>query len=238
MGQPPGPGRGPLRQAFGGERAHGGDAEPDRRIGGRQGSLQVGRVERRQPETHALGPIALRVDPEDDAETGVGLAEAANAGKGGRSGERDGGQQAAPWEDDRDAVRRPRQLRGKVLDRGADVEQVARAGPEGAPRRLAQCGGVRVDADEQTLRRFPGHDARKPSVAGAEVDRHPAPEGGQVVPDLLIGAFETLAANEVHGSSIARGGRGEEDGAGEESEASFSSGAHAASRGTSRAARC
>ena len=73
------------------------------------------------------------------------------------------------------------------------------------PERCAQRRGVGVHADEQPLGRLPGQDVGEASVAGAEIDGDPAPEGGQEVRELLIGALEPLAANQVHGAQYRTG---------------------------------
>jgi hypothetical protein len=59
--------------------------------------------------------------------------------------------------------------------------------------------GVGVHPDEEAVGRLPGEGVGEASVARAQIDGDPAPEGGQEVRELLIRALEPLAANQVHG---------------------------------------
>jgi hypothetical protein len=67
-------------------------------------------------------------------------------------------------------------------------------------------GRARVQADEEPIGGLARENVGQAPVAGAEIDRHPAPEAGQDFPCLLVGAFEAFAAHDVHAASIARDG--------------------------------
>ena len=69
----------------------------------------------------------------------------------------------------------------------------------GPARKPAESCRVRIDADEEPIGRLPGQHVRQAAVARSEVDRDPAPEAAELVSESVIGAFETLAAYDIHG---------------------------------------
>jgi hypothetical protein len=89
-------------------------------------------------------------------------------------------------------------LRGERLDRRARVDEVRQTLTLGAPRALAQAGGIRVQSDEQPLRVTARPGERQASVARAQVDRDAARVPDQQVSESVVGALEALAANDVH----------------------------------------
>lgn len=201
VGQPTSPGRGPVRQLVGVQPPQGRHAECGGGVHACDEALAL--VQGRDAESGPLRVIPGRVDRDHNLERGAGGAQGAHALQevGRRADHR--GEKAAPGKDDRELVGHAGQLGRQLLDRGAYVHHVVELGAQRAARVLAQAGGVGVDADEQTVGCFAGADVGQPSVAATEVDRDPTPVSSQQLSESLIGAFETLAAYEIHGSRIA-----------------------------------
>jgi len=160
------------------------------------------RARRRDPEPGQLGAVTARIAAEDDRDRRARPADAPYRREVGRGRKDDGRQEAAPREDDRDAVRDPGELGRQARDRGADEDGVAQALAPGSPGELAQAAGVRVDADEEPRRVLASPKPGQSTVPRAQIDRDPAPilrTSGSV-----IGALEALAADEVHSDSCSR----------------------------------
>ena len=169
----------------------------------------MGLVEQREAKTLALVPVALGIDGEDEGEGCSRLAERVDSPEDLDRWPGDSGQQAAPGEDDRDAISDAGQLGRQALDGSPHEDEVGEAVAVGPTREVTEPCLVRVDADEEAIGPLPGEGIRQSAVARPEVDRDAAPEGGELVSESVIGAFETLASYDIHGQpsrvSIARG---------------------------------
>jgi hypothetical protein len=192
------PGRRPLPQRTRREDADADPIESRGGVTGDEGSLDVGSVERRKAQASHLRAVTIWIDGEHHRHQCAGGAEAPDAGKELWNRARAGGEQASPGQDHGDALSDPGQFGRQRLDGRPDVEEVGKPQSLGAAGCLAHAGGDRVHADEQAVGRPPRENEWKMAVTRAEVDPDPAPERGDGVLELLVGALEALAADDVH----------------------------------------